>query len=183
MISLVLGGARSGKSTYAEQLSRSLSKPQAGHLYYLATAQALDSEMTRRIKHHQKQRDDDWILKEVPINIFSFLEGLDHNDVVLVDCLTLWLTNVIMSLGDSVTGEPADQLIQQQVEKLLTALQSSRADIVLVSNEVGLGVMPLGEITRQFVDHAGWMNQAIAKIAQKVVLVTAGLPLTLKEVG
>ncbi|MEL7367188.1 MAG: bifunctional adenosylcobinamide kinase/adenosylcobinamide-phosphate guanylyltransferase, partial [Pseudomonadota bacterium] len=107
---------------------------------------------------------------------FDTIAQFGSQDVVLVDCLTLWLNNIIYSQGESLDATE----IEVEVAKLVEALQASTARFVLVSNEVGMGVVPLGEVSRVFVDHAGWMNQAVARVADKVTLVSAGLPLMLK---
>ena len=172
-IHLVLGGARSGKSSFAETCVLGL--PHL-HRHYIATATVSDGEMSQRIAHHQSRRDSDWILHECPLEISELLTHFNSQDVVLIDCLTLWMSNVIFEGGD--TAE--ESTISRHVEDLLLALTNSPATIVLVSNEVGLGIIPMGEVTRLFVDHAGWMNQAIAKVADKVTFVAAGLPMPLK---
>ncbi|OIQ26277.1 bifunctional adenosylcobinamide kinase/adenosylcobinamide-phosphate guanylyltransferase [uncultured Vibrio sp.] len=180
-VHLVLGGARSGKSSHAERIAKRVSQPKQSSdtkktLHYIATALAFDEEMKSRIKHHQQQRGTEWQEHEVPVKLTSYIERFGAEDVVLIDCLTLWLNNVIFDLGDAVTECKVKQTIDQWVE----ALAQSSATIVLVSNEVGLGVIPLGEVSRLFVDHAGWMNQKIASIASRVEFIAAGLPLTLK---
>ncbi|WP_194435082.1 bifunctional adenosylcobinamide kinase/adenosylcobinamide-phosphate guanylyltransferase [Vibrio fluminensis] len=172
-IHLVLGGARSGKSSFAESEVLASDKQ---YRHYIATATITDDEMQRRIDHHQVRRDNDWTLHETPLEIATLLRSLSVNDVVLVDCLTLWMSNVIFERGE--TASEAE--INQRVTKLIEALQSCSADVLLVSNEVGLGVVPMGEVSRLFVDHAGWMNQAVAKIADKVTFVAAGLPIVMK---
>lgn len=176
-VHLVLGGARSGKSSYSESLVNASDKSASKH--YVATAIAFDQEMTDRIAHHKRSRGDEWQEHECPRQLANQLEQFSANDVVLVDCLTLWLNNVIYNDGDTLS-EP---LIQAEVASLVESLKSSAADIVLVSNEVGMGVVPMGEVSRLFVDNAGWMNQAIAKVAERVTLVAAGLPLVLKDIA
>ena len=163
-VSLVLGGARSGKSAYAEKLIRALPAP----WIYCATAQALDDEMRDRIAHHQARRAEGWITLETPLDL---AEGLaSHRHPILVDCLTLWLTNVMLA-GRDVSAETA---------KLLAAANETEAPIVFVSNEVGLGIVPDNSLAREFRDHAGRLNQEVAKIAGHVVFIAAGLPLVLK---
>ncbi|WP_394245103.1 bifunctional adenosylcobinamide kinase/adenosylcobinamide-phosphate guanylyltransferase [Vibrio astriarenae] len=181
MITLVLGGARSGKSSYAEAKVAACTEYATKH--YLATAQALDEEMERRISHHRTSRSHDWVVEEIPLALAERIECAAESEVILVDCLTLWMTNVIVEVGDGVTPKQADRMIQARVAKLIDALTNTPARVVLVSNEVGLGIMPMGEVTRRYVDHAGWMNQAIAKVADNVVFIAAGLPLKLKGEG
>lgn len=176
-VHLILGGARSGKSSYAERQARQhLACMPAGRLHYVATAIAFDDEMRERIAHHQNQRGDDWREHEAPTQLIRTLAEMQAGDVVLVDCLTLWLNNVIYNDGQTMNARQ----ISQQVDKLAETLDQTQATILLVSNEVGMGVVPMGEVSRLFVDHAGWMNQAIAAVADSVVLVAAGLPLSLK---
>ncbi|KJY83371.1 adenosylcobinamide kinase [Vibrio galatheae] len=173
-IHLVLGGARSGKSSFAEAQAQKLSSQKAKH--YVATAIAFDDEMKKRIAHHQASRDEEWVEHECPIQLPDLLATFSDQDVVLVDCLTLWINNIIYNDGETLH----ETKIKQQVVRLTKTLEQSQADIILVSNEVGLGVIPLGQVSRLFVDHAGWTNQAIARIADKVTFVAAGLPMPLK---
>lgn len=175
-IHLVLGGARSGKSRYAESQVTSIASKKVKH--YVATAIAFDEEMVKRIAHHQQSRGNDWVEHECPIELASQLARFEFGDVVLIDCLTLWLNNIIYNHGQTLSEEQ----IKRHVSELLQAIVSCKADVILVSNEVGLGVVPLGEVSRLFVDHAGWMNQALAQVAHRVTLIAAGLPMTLKQV-
>ncbi|EGA70474.1 adenosylcobinamide kinase/adenosylcobinamide-phosphate guanylyltransferase [Vibrio sinaloensis DSM 21326] len=173
-VHLILGGARSGKSRYAESLV--LAKTNHVNCHYVATAQAFDPEMQARILHHQQRRGEQWSEHECPLALAPLINRFTDSDMVLVDCLTLWMNNLIYDLGEGA----CDDAIQSEVTKLVDALVESPARIVLVSNEVGLGVVPLGEVTRLFVDHAGWMNQAIAAKADEVTFIAAGLPMKLK---
>lgn len=169
MLQLILGGARSGKSRLAEQtaIDRQLA------VTYVATAQALDFEMQSRITHHQNQRPSHWSLVEEPLYLAKILQKIDQpNQIILVDCLTLWLTNLLLSEDQNVQPFECEQLL-----KVLPTLQS---EIILVSNETGLGVVPLGEISRRFVDEAGRLHQALGQIADKVVFCVAGFPMILK---
>jgi len=191
MIHLVIGGARSGKSSFAEQQVLIQSQTKQLVPSYIATATAGDGEMTTRIAKHQQQRDMQlWQLNECPLKLTQLINNLDEKHYYLLDCLTLWLTNVLMAAFDchSVDGEPTDKQVNneisddiaRQVDELLNALRQSKVDIVIVTNEVGQGIVPLGALSRLFVDHAGWLNQKVAAVADRVTLVTAGLPLTLK---
>ncbi|KAB0463579.1 bifunctional adenosylcobinamide kinase/adenosylcobinamide-phosphate guanylyltransferase [Vibrio kanaloae] len=174
---LVLGGARSGKSSYAEQQALSaLAACSNRRLHYIATATYLDDEMRERIAHHQQRRGQHWVEHEVPIELATKLQAFNQGDVVLIDCLTLWLNNLIFELGDDATNEQVETVI----EALVQSVEQSPAQIIIVSNEVGLGVVPLGKVSRLFVDNAGRMNQALARVVERVTLVTAGLPLILK---
>lgn len=169
MLQLILGGARSGKSRLAEQTAINTQLA----VTYVATAQALDPEMQSRIEHHQNQRPAHWSLVEEPLYLANALQKIDRpNQIILVDCLTLWLTNLLLL---------DDQSIQQlECEQLLKVLPTLESEIILVSNETGLGVVPLGEISRQFVDEAGRLHQALGQIADKVVFCVAGFPMILK---
>ncbi|MEW6990140.1 bifunctional adenosylcobinamide kinase/adenosylcobinamide-phosphate guanylyltransferase [Colwelliaceae bacterium 6441] len=182
MLHLVLGGARSGKSSFAErwllqQAENTLSSP-----IYVATAEALDDEMSERILHHQQLRSEKpWQLLECPLLLSDLLADISGEKYVLIDCLTLWLTNqlmAVMAVEDN-TNDITKQL-NERVEQLISSLCQHPATIVVVANEIGLGVVPLGKETRLFVDHAGWLNQKVAQLAEQVTLVTAGIPMTLK---
>lgn len=180
MLHLILGGARSGKSSFAE--SCLLSQVTNKQPIYIATAKSLDIEMEQRIKHHQKQRElSDWHLIECPEKLNEVLHEINSDEYVLVDCLTLWLMNHLMLTEVNKAKVCASHYLNEQVDHLLATLSNHQANIILVSNEVGLGVVPMGEHTRLFVDHAGWLNQKLAKIADKVTLVTAGIPMLLKD--
>ncbi len=169
MLQLILGVARSGKSRLAEQTAISMQLA----VTYVATAQALDPEMQSRIAHHQNQRPAHWSLVEEPLFLAKTLQKIDRpNQIILVDCLTLWLTNLLLL---------EDQNIQQfECEQLLKILPTLESEVILVSNETGLGVVPLGEISRRFVDEAGRLHQALGQIANKVVFCVAGFPMILK---
>ncbi|EKU40317.1 MULTISPECIES: bifunctional adenosylcobinamide kinase/adenosylcobinamide-phosphate guanylyltransferase [Acinetobacter] len=169
MLQLILGGARSGKSRLAEQTAISTQLA----VTYIATAQALDPEMQSRIAHHQNQRPVHWSLVEEPLFLAKTLQKIDRpNQIILVDCLTLWLTNLLLLEDQDVQAFECKQLIE-----ILPKLQS---EIILVSNETGLGVVPLGEISRRFVDEAGRLHQTLGQMADKVVFCVAGFPMILK---
>ncbi len=176
-VRLILGGARSGKSSFAEQLAKS--KVRFGStkaLHYVATAIAFDEEMETRIQHHQNQRGNGWIEHECPYELAQTLEQLSSDDVVLVDCLTLWLNNVIYNHGQMRDSKQIELVIQH----LIDVLKQSRADITLVSNEVGMGLVPEGEVSRLFIEYAGLMNQWIGELSSEVIFVAAGLAKVLK---
>jgi adenosylcobinamide kinase/adenosylcobinamide-phosphate guanylyltransferase len=167
---LVLGGARSGKSRTAERLARDLAGP-GGALLYVATAEALDDEMRARIAAHRAQRGDSWRTRDVPLEIAAAIAAEARpGAAVLVDCLTLWLSNLMHAARD----------VDAETRRLVDALAAARGPVVLVANEVGLGIVPENALARAFRDHAGRVNQAVAAAAGRVVLVAAGLPLTLK---
>ena len=165
---LVLGGARSGKTGFAERLAMRLGDRPA----YLATAEALDNEMRERVSTHQKLRGNRFTTIEEPIEVPSALirASADH-DVILVDCLTLWITNML-GAGDDVAAATE--------ELAATLVQLKRSRIVLVSNEVGLGIVPDNALARRFRDAAGRLNQQVAAVADTVLMMVAGLPLKVK---
>ncbi|MEW6177665.1 MAG: bifunctional adenosylcobinamide kinase/adenosylcobinamide-phosphate guanylyltransferase [Pseudomonadota bacterium] len=170
MLELILGGARSGKSRFAERLAADSGLA----VTYIATSQALDGEMTERIAHHRERRPAHWALVEEPLQLARVLcEQAAANRCLLVDCLTLWLTNLLM-LDDAMR-------LAEERDALLECLDGLPGRILLVSNETGLGVVPLGELTRRYVDEAGWLHQAVAERAQRVTFMVAGLPMTLKD--
>ena len=166
-ITLVLGGARSGKSAWAEaHAMRSGSSP-----VYLATAEAGDDEMAARIAHHRARRGARWATVEEPLELAAALADWARPDrVVLVDCLTLWLANLMDAERDP----------EGEAERLVATLAGLRGPVLLVSNEVGLGIVPDNPLARAFRDASGRLNQRVAAAAQHVVFLAAGLPLTLK---
>tara|TARA_R110001606_G_scaffold89491_2_gene200953 strand:+ start:1457 stop:1966 length:510 start_codon:yes stop_codon:yes gene_type:complete len=163
---LVTGGAKSGKSRYAEDAARAFDLP----LVYIATAQPLDGEMQDRILAHQAQRGPIWQTEEEPLDLSGALRRSDGQGVRLVDCLTLWLSNLLMDERDW----------DKETDALCGVLLTQRSPVVLVTNEVGGGIVPVSALGRHYRDASGVMNQRIAAVADKVVLVTCGLPLTLK---
>lgn len=177
MIQLILGGARSGKSRLAEQFAQASTLA----VTYIATAQAWDVEMQSRIEHHQNQRPIDWTVIEEPLYLAEVLEKIDQpNHVILVDCLTLWMTNLLLKKDENSLDTESDNVQIQECEKLLKILPTLQAQIILVSNETGLGVVPMGEISRKFVDESGRLHQQLGKIADQVIFCVAGFPMYLK---
>jgi adenosylcobinamide kinase/adenosylcobinamide-phosphate guanylyltransferase len=184
-VHLVLGGARSGKSSFAERVA----SESGNEVVYIATATIYDDEMQKRINRHIDDRPDHWLTIEEPLLLAQVLKQHAAEDkCLLVDCLTLWLTNVLMSaerqLGEEV--QPNDDLAQikslaDYKKEFLAVLGDLPGQVILVSNEVGQGIVPMGELSRRFVDEAGWLHQDIARIAQQVTLVVAGLPMQLKH--
>lgn len=169
-VTLVLGGARAGKSAYAERLIVEALAPGETALY-IATGEARDAEMAERIAHHRARRGANWRTEEVPTALPDALRRAAPGAPILVDCLTLWITNLILAEHD----------IAAATNDLLDALLDARSAVALVSNEVGLGIVPDNALARAFRDHAGRLHQSIAEIADRVVFVAAGLPLVLKE--
>lgn len=166
---LVLGGARSGKSRFAEGLARDTGLDRL----YLATGRAWDDEMRARIDAHKADRaEDGWTTHEEPLDLIGALKVLDKPErVILVDCLTLWVTNLMMEEGRDVDANGA---------ALTAGLGELQATVIFVSNEVGLGIVPENKMARAFRDHAGRLHQAIAAQAAEVYFVAAGLPLKMK---
>ncbi len=177
-ITLVLGGARSGKSRLAERLTSEAAAARAARRVYIATAQALDAEMAARIDRHQAERGPGWATREVPFALADAIRAAGPEEVVLVDCLTLWLSNRLCALPDPLA---ADVLLEPEVDDLLDAISQARTSLILVSNEVGLGLVPETPLGRAFRDCAGRLNQRMASIAHRVAFVAAGLPLWLKR--
>lgn len=173
MLTLILGGARSGKSLYAEQCADDSGK----QVIYVATATADDNEMQSRIARHRADRPHSWKTVEEPVNLAAVLreQAAGHN-CILVDCLTLWLSNILFDAQ----GNVQQAVFEQQVNDLTGCVANLPGELILVSNEVGSGIIPLGETTRRFVDEAGRLHQQLAQLSDKVVLVTAGLPQALK---
>lgn len=166
-LTLVLGGARSGKSRHAESLVTALPAPWA----FIATAEMHDEEMRRRIAEHRARRHEGWHTIEAPVDIAGALCSAPPGAPVLLDCLTLWLSNLMLGEYD----------IPASVEALAAALAERASPVVVVSNELGLGIVPDNALARAFRDEHGRMNQRIAGLADRVVLMVAGLPMTVKE--
>jgi len=169
---LVLGGCRSGKSRHALQLAgRYLGKRNL----FIATCVPADKEMKQRVARHQSERGEEWSTLEVPIRLAETIKAESHQaDVILVDCLTLWMSNLIM---ETVKQDE----INTFVGHLTDALESTQCPVILVSNEVGSGIVPDNALARRYRDAAGWMNQAVAGVADRVILTVAGIPVDIKN--
>ncbi len=171
MKELILGGVRSGKSALAQRLALASGLS----VTYIATATADDEEMAVRIRRHQMERPGSWQLLEEPVALAGVLKmSASENRCLLVDCLTLWLSNLLVAGGD---------LLKYQCQAFLDVLPGLPGRIILVSNEVNMGVVPVGELSRRFCDEAGWLHQALARQCERVTLTVAGLPLVLKGDG
>lgn len=169
MQTLILGGARSGKSALAERLALL----GGDDVVYVATAQPLDAAMNERIAHHRAQRPGNWHTVEEPLELARVLrEHARPGRCILVDCLTLWLSNLI--------GSDDRSRYEHEREAFFDALADLPGELLLVSNEVGLGIVPLGELSRRFVDEAGRLHQRLGQTCGRVVFVAAGLPMALK---
>lgn len=169
MAEMILGGARSGKSRLAERQAADSGLA----VVYIATSQPLDGEMSARVAHHRARRPDHWGLVEEPVELARVLrEHASAGTCLLVDCLTLWLTNLLM-LED-------EARLAAERDALLACIAELPGRVLLVSNETGLGVVPLGELTRRYVDEAGWLHQALAERCTRVTFTVAGLPMLLK---
>ncbi len=174
MKELILGGARSGKSALAEKRARESGLA----VTCIATAAPGDAEMAERIRQHQARRPVDWVLVEEPLALATILRTHAAPDrCLLVDCLTLWLSNLLHA--DGKPGQP-EPVFQQERKALLEVLPTLPGYVLLISNEVGMGVVPMGELSRRFCDEAGRLHQALAGLCDRVTLIVAGLPHTLK---
>jgi adenosylcobinamide kinase/adenosylcobinamide-phosphate guanylyltransferase len=165
---LVLGGARSGKSRFAEAMITRTPPPWT----YVATAQAFDDEMHRRIGEHKSRRQQGWVTIEAPFQLADTIANLSTRQPVLIDCLTLWLSNILL----------AGRCASDEIAQLVAALNAWSGPLVCVSNEVGLSIVPDNALARTFRDHAGILHQRLAESAELVVLMVAGLPLTIKSI-
>ena len=171
MLTLILGGVRSGKSRMAERLAAGFS----GQIVYLATAEAKDVEMQERIALHQTHRPEHWKTIEEPIHLAKALsEHGTAENVVIVDCLTLWITNLLLADERFKTG-------RDEIEALITELKRERRNLVLVSNETNSGVVPMDALSRRFCDEIGVLHQTLAALADNVILMVAGIPTWVKQ--
>jgi adenosylcobinamide kinase / adenosylcobinamide-phosphate guanylyltransferase len=176
-LTFVLGGARSGKSAHAEQLASASARP----VTYIATARiADDEEFAARIAHHRERRPAHWQLLEAPVDLTGAVARADGPDqCILIDCLTLWLANLLCPPD----GTPPSADYLARFAALEAALGAAAGKVIIVSNEIGLGVVPLGAATRLYVDELGRLNQRIAALSTQVTMMVAGLPLALKTAG
>ena len=180
MIHFILGGARSGKSRLAENVAKQ-AESTGNTVCYLATAQAHDEEMSQRIVQHQVDRPQHWQLLESPLYLSAALQqALESCDCVLVDCLTLWLSNCLCHKDTEFYTQRKTEFIEFLNQFINDENSDKSKKLIFVSNEVGHGIVPMGELSRQFVDQAGWLHQELAALAHQVDFVMAGLPLTLK---
>jgi adenosylcobinamide kinase / adenosylcobinamide-phosphate guanylyltransferase len=172
-LTFIVGGARSGKSAYAERLARESGLT----VTYIATARVGDGEFAQRVEHHRARRPAEWGLVEAPLDLAGALDAAAApGRCVLIDCLTLWLANL---LCPPETQAPRDDWVER-IDAFAAACEHAQGTVLVVSNEIGMGVVPLGAATRLFVDELGRLNQRIAALADRATLIAAGLPLALK---
>ena len=177
-ITFLLGGARSGKSSYAQSLAEESGKS----VTFIATAQALDDEMSARIQEHRAERSVTWETLEVPLAISAHTKQI-KSEVVIVDCITLLVSNLLMQFvqDDLVNEAPFKLALQKEVEELIVAMRGQERDWIIISNELGLGLVPPYQMGRVYRDWLGWANQRLAREADKVIFMVAGIPMVIKE--
>lgn len=179
MITLVLGGARSGKSTFAEKIAYQRGRDMVS---YLATAEAGDQEMSERIKKHQEARPKSWQTVEEAYKLQDVFLSFPAGLVVLLDCLTIYISNILLKGNDNPSCHE-EEIIVEELEGVINITREKNIDLIIVSNEVGSGVVPVSKLARRFRDMAGRVNQLIASRADEVYLCVAGLPVEIKEIG
>lgn len=173
-IIFVIGGCRSGKSSHALQTAE---KMPGNRKIYIATCVPQDAEMKQRVAKHQQERSQNWVTIEEPLYLAkTILQNSPHADVMLVDCLTLWVSNLLMETDD-------ERQIEEVIAELIAALEKASGSIVLVSNEIGTGIVPENKLARRYRDMIGLVNQAVAKSAGKVIWMVAGIPVVVKPPG
>lgn len=171
-MTLLTGGSRSGKSRYALEIASLYSRKA-----FIATAEPFDDEMRSRISHHREERGFDYVTIEEPIDLAGAIRSLPADtEVAVVDCLTVWIGNLMYRVGEDVESYP-------QIDDLLRILESPPCDLVLVTNEVGMGIIPDNAMSRRYRDLAGSLNQRVASAADRVIVTISGIPLTLKDGG
>ncbi|MBN1365209.1 MAG: bifunctional adenosylcobinamide kinase/adenosylcobinamide-phosphate guanylyltransferase [Syntrophaceae bacterium] len=174
-MTLILGGARSGKSSFAEKIARETEKP----VLFIATAAASDEEMAERISNHQASRPATWKTVELPRSIGSNLTA-PIADVVIIDCITLLVSNILISLPQDSLAETVINKVHTEIDELIAARVRFGGQWLLISNEVGLGVVPAYPLGRVYSDALGWANQALAHAAKRVIFMVAGIPMVIK---
>jgi len=176
-LTLILGGARSGKSSYAQSVAEEAGKS----VTFLATAQPLDKEMSARIQKHRAERRADWETLEVPLGIAPYIQQI-KSDVVILDCVTLLISNLLMQFvkDDLVDEAPFKLSVEQEVNELIAMIREQKQDWIIISNEVGMGLVPAYQMGRAYRDWLGWANQRLALEADKVILMVAGIPMIIK---
>ncbi len=176
-LTYISGGCRSGKSNYAQKLAESL----PGKRAYLATCPLIDEEMEQRIAHHQQQRSNqEWETIEAPLDLIAAIEQTSHFDVLLIDCLTLWINNLLYE-AEQREESLTEQIIAEQCTELVNVCRKTNQTIIFVTNELGMGLVPTDSISRLYRDCLGRCNQTIAKLADKAIFMVSGIPLILKQ--
>lgn len=179
-LTLILGGARSGKSAFAETLA----SKRGSRVLYVATAAAGDEEMAQRIEVHRRSRPASWQTLEEPLEVPAALRAVSPDfDLVLVDCITLWVSNLLLQIEGQVVPDEAERLVLRRVDELIAACRDGTASYVLIANEVGLGLVPPYPLGRIYRDALGRANQSLAASADEVFFLVAGLPMPLKMAG
>jgi len=178
MMIFVTGGARSGKSTFAQQLGENL----PGKRLFVATAEAFDGEMEQRIRKHREQRGDRWDTREEPVDIGEILRSVRGvYETVLVDCLTVWMSNLMCRCGDGdEPGVASDEAVSRIVDDFFLGLEGFQGTVIVVSNEVGMGIVPDNKLARDYRDRLGFLNQRAAREADEVYLLCSGIPVKIK---
>lgn len=176
---LITGGSRSGKSQFAETQATIL----GNQVVYLATAEIRDAEFAQRIAKHQQRRPADWLTVEAPLQVVETLQRYQAGHTVLLDCLTMYLSNLYFKYESLAGGEQLLQFIDHEISQLSEAVTSSTANIIIVTNEVGWGIVPDNQVARIFRDLAGTLNQKIAAVCSEVYLVVSGIPMQIKGVA
>lgn len=168
---LVIGGCRSGKSSHALELAEQIAQDKR---IFIATCVPYDDEMRQRVENHKNDRDPSWTALEIPVDVpGAIIENSPKSDVILVDCLTLWISNLFLESDDQ-------EKITGHITKLTQALETAQCPVVLVSNEVGTGIVPENNLARRFRDAAGFLNQRVAACADRVIWMVAGIPVSIK---
>ena len=167
---LITGGMRSGKSRFALSLANASGRPKV----FLATAESFDAEMSQRIQRHRQERDPAFLTLEEPLHVGEALASVSPDSVVIIDCLSLWLNNLLFY------GEGDETKVQEHVSAFVKSVKNSKVQLIVVSNETGCGTIPANELSRRYIEHLGLLNQRIAALSDQVILMTAGLPLWVK---
>lgn len=176
-MTLILGGARSGKSTYAQ----SMIEKDGGQTLFIATATAGDAEMAARIEAHKASRPANWATLEAPMKVGTAIQKAEPTDWILLDCITLLTSNLLLSLPEPLDEKELQNVIQQEIDELITAYNAHPGKWVIVSNEVGLGLVPAYPLGRYYRDALGRANQQLAKAADKVIFMVSGIAMNIKE--
>ncbi len=180
---LIIGGARSGKTAHAIALAKALSAARGADVTYVATAQALDEEMRHRISLHRAERPSTWRTLEAPAGLAQALHARSESGILVIDCMTLWLSNALLKdFRDDAPTAPLPTW-EAEREQFLQWLQAVRDDVLLISNEVGMGIVPLAPVARRFQDEQGRLNQMLAAACDQVTLVVAGIAVPIKPTG